>query len=335
MQRMFAFHLWMLLNFAHSLESLCLIGWNTKRTSGSRIEPWDFNTPADEWQMRSLPYPLPSHASNINSLKYLRFLELKRVDIDPSAFVRMIDDNSQSLKELHLNQVHLKVCGPSGVNNNCRWIGHAPEETKPDEAIWIAEYLREKKSLKLDIVRATNLGYDTEPAINVGGSPVEKFDLHDPSEKSFDQRFVNAVMGVVTTLPSTPSTGQTNPAEDSWQMTFSSLPKHLYEVEAYQRTPFPYDEYLDSTPFRKTPHKTSYTRVQEERHSSCQVLARTQFLRDNNTTSHFKRSIDGVFYNHNERALVELHKIIGVVAKAMNVMNEQVERITRDAEAST
>jgi hypothetical protein len=51
------------------------------------------------------------------------------------------------------------------------------------------------------------------------------------------------------------------------------------------------------------------------------------FQRFHNTTSHWKCSIDGLFYNHNEKALVELQKIISVADRGMALLSEEITRI--------
>ena len=45
-----------------------------------------------------------------------------------------------------------------------------------------------------------------------------------------------------------------------------------------------------------------------------------------NTTSQFKRSIDGCFRNHNEQALQELHRMIEVADKGMRLITDEIVR---------
>ncbi|KFY37872.1 hypothetical protein V494_04602 [Pseudogymnoascus sp. VKM F-4513 (FW-928)] len=51
------------------------------------------------------------------------------------------------------------------------------------------------------------------------------------------------------------------------------------------------------------------------------------FQNGHNTTSHWRSSIDGVFYNHNDTALDELKKILSVVERGMGLLTAEIERI--------
>jgi len=50
------------------------------------------------------------------------------------------------------------------------------------------------------------------------------------------------------------------------------------------------------------------------------------FQRYHNTTSHFKRSIDGYFTNHNDQALRELQNLISVADRGMTLISQEIER---------
>ena len=50
------------------------------------------------------------------------------------------------------------------------------------------------------------------------------------------------------------------------------------------------------------------------------------FQRHHNTTSHFKRSIDGYFTNHNEQALKELQNLVSVADRGMSLISQEIER---------
>ena len=78
----------------------------------------------------------------------------KRVDIDPRALLGIIKDNSQSLKEVYLNEVYLKVINSSEEEDISLWIGF-PIQPLPAQGIWVAQSLRNMESLHLDILRAT------------------------------------------------------------------------------------------------------------------------------------------------------------------------------------
>ncbi|KFY00158.1 hypothetical protein V490_01454 [Pseudogymnoascus sp. VKM F-3557] len=51
------------------------------------------------------------------------------------------------------------------------------------------------------------------------------------------------------------------------------------------------------------------------------------FQQTHNTTSHWRSSIDGVFYNHNDTALDELKKILSVVERGMGLLTAEIDRI--------
>ena len=92
-------NLWFLMRKAAKLGSLCLVGWNVKRDIKTRRHRHRGVTEND-WRMRSLPYPLETSLS----FDRLRYLELKRVDIDPDQLVQLIEDCSGTLKELYLGK---------------------------------------------------------------------------------------------------------------------------------------------------------------------------------------------------------------------------------------
>lgn len=50
------------------------------------------------------------------------------------------------------------------------------------------------------------------------------------------------------------------------------------------------------------------------------------FQKSHNTTSHFKRCIDGYFFNHNEQALKELQNIITVTDRGMTLLSAEIDR---------
>lgn len=260
-QMKFAAGLWRIITEATHLESLCLIGWNSKRSTFRRKHESGFDGDSDNWRMRCLPYRELDNGSR--NLKHLTCLELKRVDVEADALLKMIRNCSASLKELYLNEVYLKIHETEAFS---LWIGHGPEIHKPQEEIWIATELRAMPGLKLTILRATALGYDeytSTPDID----NVHEFDLDDPSgqHRSFDERFVETARGQ---LPSA---------------TIITKPKKDYDVDTFQ-------DY-------------------------------------HNTTSLWKSSIDGIFYNNNERALDELKNIISIVERGMSLLTSEIERI--------
>jgi hypothetical protein len=237
-QDLFAKHLWFLIRKAEGLESLCLIGWNVKRSIMTRRNQHTFSL--GDWNMRSLPYMI----DDTPILQQLRFLELRRVDIDPRALISLITDSAKSLKEIYLSEVFIKVFGASDGNNISLWIGH-PDITQPDEACWLAPELKKIEGLELGVLRATCLGYDDfEPDRN---SLHPDYDLKDPTgkERSFDERFVDAVCGVEPV---------TIPAQTTFDI--SSLPPIITEPDP--RSPRDHNEWDAETYLRETNNPTSY-----------------------------------------------------------------------------
>ncbi|KFX99637.1 hypothetical protein O988_03727 [Pseudogymnoascus sp. VKM F-3808] len=259
-QHRFSAALWRLITEATNLESLCIIGWNSKRNTSVRQHELGFQGDLQSWRMQSLPY---QDTNGSNNLGNLRSLELNRVDVEASSLLKMVKNCASTLRELYLNEVYLKVRNGDAVP---LWIGLGPEVSKPLGARWVAEELHDMPDLRLTVLRATALGYDEYSAgpdfVNHG-----QFDLDDPSgrKRSFDERFVEAA------LYQNPSASiMTKPMAD-------------YDVDSFQQT--------------------------------------------HNTTSHWRSSIDGVFYNHNDTALDELKKILSVVERGMGLLTAEIDRI--------
>lgn len=259
-QHRFSAALWRLITEATNLESLCIIGWNSKRNTAVRQHELGFQGDLQSWRMQSLPFQDTNGSSKLGNL---RCLELNRVDVEADSLLKMVKKCASSLKELYLNEVYLKVRNGDAVP---LWIGLGPEVSKPHGAKWIAEELQEMPELELTILRATALGYDEYSAgpdfVNHG-----QFDLDDPSgrKRSFDDRFVEAAFGQ-------------NPSSS-----ITSRPMADYDVDSFQH--------------------------------------------GHNTTSHWRSSIDGVFYNHNDTALDELRKILSVVERGMGLLTAEIDRI--------
>lgn len=145
-----------------------------------------------EWSMRSLPY----HPSTGPVLNKLRYLELKRVDMDPSMLLLLIRENCHSLTELYLSEVYLKVFGDTDKENTSLWIGYPDIKTPdPQKCTWVAPAIRDMEGLNLRILRVSSLGYDDYMPDPDSEHP--NYDLEDPTgdEKPFDRRFVEAVIG--------------------------------------------------------------------------------------------------------------------------------------------
>jgi hypothetical protein len=276
--------LWYLIEKAVPLESLCVIGWNTRRNIRTRRHcP---NVDSLHWNMRSLPFSRDiSH-----KVTQLRNLELKRIDIDPHVFVDLITQISPSLKELFLNQVYLKIRSPQRNSRGLDlWIGNVGPKT--DETCWVAEELRAIPELKFDVLRATGIGYDD--FIKAPHPDHPTYDLKGPKGhiQSFDQRFVSAVLSGPDAKPHHKQAGAPTQSLDG------------------TATPTP----LAST--GSTPPLTSRVRA---------TFDAETYQRNFNSTSEYKRSIDGLFVNHNEQALKELQNIITVADRGMNMLSAEM-----------
>lgn len=255
--------------------------------------------------MRSLPY----HVSPNPQLPKLRYLErrypfstsnylaylglVKRVDVDPRSLITLIEDNSPSLKEIYLNEVYLKVIGSSEAPNTSLWIGY-PGQPRSLESVWIAQSLRYMEGLHLDVLRATGLGYDVFNPDRQLIHPV--YDLNDPSglNRSFDQRFVEAVN-----------------FNDNLAMDDPIPPAILPDFDDHGRQILSLEKSRSVHPQKAQKSGDYDAEIYQQHH---------------NTTSHYKRCIDGYFLNHNEQALQELQRIMNVADRGMNLITEEIER---------
>lgn len=319
----FSNRLWMLISEAEHLESLCIVGWNTKRNVSNRRHRTRVNF--GDWIMKSLPY---QNLDEKRTLKYLRFLELKRIDIESVALLQLIEQNSASLKELYLNEVYLKIFRTTDVQRTPLWIGLGDGIDKPAGRFWLAEKLRGMESLKLDVLRATGIGYDDyDPELRANRN--NDYDLLDSTghNRTFDQRFVEAVLGIPSPPPK-----RAVPAETLG----AGKPEVEHDVIAIQRAialqatiaaaggPIREMFYEDYRAFLSRSLTSSASKPEQLRKIDWDVET---FQRHHNTTSHWKRCIDGLFYNHNEKALEELQKIIGVADRGMTMLSDEIDRI--------
>jgi hypothetical protein len=252
--------------------------------------------------MRSLPYPI----DNFGGFPRLRYLELKRLDISPTQLVKMIKDNAQSLKEVYLNEVYIKVFGAADLENTSLWIGY-PNIKRPDDCLWVADELRDAQAdgLSLEILRVTGLGYDDfDPDLN---STHSNYDLNDPTglQRSFDQRFVEAVFGNNDII-----------FEDA-QLDVDHL-----EVPTQAETSLPSPAQLAQSASSTWPRvlpPSKQRKLMNEYDADTYQHAR-------NPTSRLKRCIDGYFFNHNEQALKELQRIITVADRGMALITQELIR---------
>jgi hypothetical protein len=375
-QAAFTKHLWFLIRKATNLESLCLIGWNVKRDIATRTHLHGVS--ANVWNMRSLPF----HVDESRSSSRLRFLELKRVDIDPHSLLSLVTECAGSLKELYLNEVYLKVQSDNASGGSSLWLGHADLQ-KTEDVVWVAQDLRKIKCLKLDVLRATGLGYDEfDPETN----PLHpSYDLVDYSGRNqpFDQRFVQAVLDSNDTIMEDAPNSQTLPAlhgpdlpqiatvipeltnltsvlpqepaesehlEDTPGHIFSGIPRTEQQQQQLAPTQAQSEQLLlpplllSEVPTVAPQHQSYFNQTiagglyveppQPEQHTlpplnhlrkEKEYDAET-FQRSHNTTSHFKRCIDGYFFNHNEQALKELQNIITVADRGMTLLSAEIDR---------
>ncbi|KAI9645057.1 hypothetical protein NHQ30_007096 [Ciborinia camelliae] len=227
---LFSRNIWLLIRKAQDLESLCIIGWNIRRNAESRRTSLS-RIPFSEWSMRSLPY----HPSKGPVLNRLRCLELKRLNIDPLMLLLLIKENSHSLTELYLNEVYLKVSSLSDKENTSLWIGHA-NIPKPEKCTWVGPEIREIGGLNLRILRVSNIGYDDFEPDPDSANP--NYDLDDPTghNKSFDQRFVEAVVGTEAppSLESPLSDASTEVEDTNGEPFNVRIDPDIYDAEAYQ-----------------------------------------------------------------------------------------------------
>ena len=184
-----------LLTEAAGLRSLCITGWNCTRSTRQRAATGGSRVERDKWAAQCLPYArLDDGKMRLANLKYL---ELKRVDIDARALMAMLVDCSKSLKEVYLNQVYLKHDQLSIAGQPFLWVGHEVDCDKRADDLWIADEIKkmiDDGNLHLEILRASALGYDYINTVHSDGN----FDLEDPSgaNRSFDERFVQRAMGL-------------------------------------------------------------------------------------------------------------------------------------------
>ena len=327
-QASFTKHLWFLIRKAINLESLCLIGWNVKRDITTRTH-FHAVTP-HVWRMRSLPF----HLDDAQNISRLRFLELKRVDIDPRSFLNLVTECAGSLKELYLNEVYLKVEGDSIIPSSL-WVGNA-DLRKSEDSYWVAQDLREIEGLKLDVLRATGLGYDE---FDPETSPLHPtYDLVDPSgrNRSFDQRFVEEVLGSNDIIMEDAPNSYTRPASRNSRTDLPHIASIIPELPNLTNISgsISLDDisgaiFIDpSQPEQLTLPPLNHLRKQKEYDAET-------FQRYHNTTSHFKRCIDGYFFNHNEQALKELQNIITVADRGMTLLSAEIERARYGTEVLT
>ncbi|KAM4059546.1 hypothetical protein HRG_011602 [Hirsutella rhossiliensis] len=274
--------LWNLIENAELLQTLCLIGMDhDDRPPRGLKQTRSWQLPLDEWRARSLPAPRVY-------LTNLTCLELKRIEILPDAFLKIIEDLGDSLEELYLNEIYLKAEQSHDWNEDSKkvlWIG-IPNQRPADGCSWIAMMLR-CAARRLRVCRASFLAYDHYLREDVSGNP--EFDLVDPCDlsRSISQRFVEVVAGI--RQPDAPSGNA---------------------VEYLPRDPG--DDHLVA----RLPRRACDFGIVEHDSNAYQMAVA-------NPTSQWQKSIDGVFNNCNSNTLDELHYIAETACQGMNEIHRR------------
>jgi hypothetical protein len=263
-------------------------------------------------------------------IRNIEFLELKRIDIAPEELVKLIEDCSMTLRELFLVEVYLKVNGEAQTGDISLWVGH-PEEEKSSTSVWVADSLRDMESLNLSVLRATGLGYDDFERDRDSWHP--DYDIPDPNNqnKNLDQRFVEAVMHPnIKETVAAPCRGVEEPV-----MGFS-LPSYLgilvpdppTRSEDIPPLPTRPDIPDDVPPFPATSSPSSSRSLTHPKNEN-PTLRSVDYDAEiyqlyHNTTSHYKKSIDGYFLDHHEHACRELQNMINVADRGIDLISEEI-----------
>jgi hypothetical protein len=323
-------NLWFLIRKAKLVESLCVFGWNTKRDNTYRKLERSGLADVNNWTVRCLPYPL-EHSSKIRNIQ---FLELKRVDMAPEELLKLIEDCSLTLKELYLIEVYLKNNGEAQMGDIPLWVGY-PQEVQSNTSIWVAHSLQEMESLNLSVLRATGLGYDDFAPDRNSQHP--DYDIPDTSgrNKNLDQRFVEAVMH--SNIKATLSPLVTEEESEASLVGFSDV--HMGNVDAFLETSLPPlsnipplpslpDVPADVPPVPSTSSLSSSSLPTNHKPAN-QTLKPADYDAEiyqlyHNTTSHYKKCIDGHFIDHHEHACRELQNMITVADRGIDLISQEI-----------
>ncbi|KAF4510637.1 hypothetical protein G6O67_002512 [Ophiocordyceps sinensis] len=274
--------LWNLIENAELLQSLCLIGMDhDDRPPRGLKQTRAWQIPLEEWRARSLPVPRVY-------LTNLTCLELKRIEILPDVFLKLVEDLGDSLEELYLNEIYLKTEQSRDWNEDSKkvlWLG-IHNQRPADGCSWIAMTLR-CAARRLRVCRASFLAYDHYLREDMPGEP--EFDLSDPCDigRTISQRFVEVVTGI-----SQPNT----PAGDAVEY----LPRDPRDDHLVSRLPQP-ARILDMVEYDSNAYQLAVA----------------------NPTSQWQKSIDGVFNNCNSNTLDELHYIAETACQGMNEIHRR------------
>lgn len=282
--RIYSASLWSLIASAGRLKTLCLVGLDCdyrppkaiKHTLSTALD-------MDEWAVMALPNPrLP--------FQRLNSLELKRVEISADFFASAGVLFGNTLHELFLNEVYLKVAGtaPNELSpSKVLWVGMSG--SCPNEGdVWIALVVREALP-NLRVCRASRLGYDfygTDDELVAH----RNFDLDDPHgfKRCLSRRFVEVVTGLGKLGPGT--------GDDHRDMAPPLGNNKPWAVETKPVPPKPV------------------------RPSEWDTVAYQSLVA--NPTSTWLRSIDDTFPNCNKGTLDELHAIAQTACTGMNKLTE-------------
>lgn len=296
-----------------------------RRSLLRRTRPWQLSP--EDWRARTLPPPQVI-------LSNLTCLELKRVEVLPAVLLAAAEHFGPSLRELYLNEVHLKVEQSALYNRSADrvlWVG-LPNRRPPDDSHWMAMELRAAMP-NLRVCRASFLAYDhylaTEMVDNMGvdndneqqqghdddddhvpAAPATsrrpEFDLVDPCGlgRSISQRFVEVVMGVAQPSAPTGDPVEFLPADSAYD--------HRLMSDLRPRGAGATTAGSGSGVTAAPGGPGSRPRVVDYDVNAYQTAV------DNTTSRWLVHGLDGVFANCNAGSLDRLHYIAETACQGMN-----------------
>lgn len=229
------------------------------------------------------------------NIGHLRCLELRRMDIEARCFLALISDNAATLKELYLNEVYLKHIrhGVTLPTEASQGLWVGhPSCPSTTQSPWIADTLHAMPGLNLQVVRVHQLGY-THFAPRTWTS-------RDATLQDFD---------VVD-----PST-RTRSLDERFISAIFGVIDEPFTTSSLSSTPG-----LDSQVPSVAPG------FQDDYASGSWRLS------PSNSTSRWKYRLDDTFYNHNELALTQLHRIIEVADQGMAMISAEINNHMHEAE---
>lgn len=152
------------------------------------------------------------------------------------------------------------------------------------------------KNLHLDVLRATNIGYDVLE--RDGTWPARNYDLTDPSghSRSFDQRFVEAAFG-----------------NDAMVIRDAIPPTAPVTSDFEERGLPPADGSMADDPLQtETPERDYDSEVYQRLHD---------------TICRYEYSVDGYFINRNNQIREEVKRITGLARKGLALISAEIARL--------